>query len=65
MLRQKEQELGQWIFLLSDETYREVIFDDRAYVSPASLYPDSFMCYSWSKGFSIPGERIGYVAVNP
>lgn len=65
MLRQKEQELGQRIFLLSDEPYREVIFDGRAYVSPASLYTNSFMCYSWSKAFSIPGERIGYVAVNP
>ena len=65
MLRQKEHELGQRIFLLSDETYREVVFDDRAFVSPASVYADSFMCYSWSKGFSIPGERIGYIAVNP
>ncbi len=65
MLTQRAQALGRRLFLLSDETYREVRFDGTPFVSPASCYPDSFLCYSWSKAFSIPGERIGYVAVNP
>jgi aspartate aminotransferase len=65
MLLRKERELGRRLFLISDEPYREVIYDGRRFVSPAAVYPNSFMCYSWSKAFSISGERIGYVAVNP
>ncbi|WP_457654595.1 pyridoxal phosphate-dependent aminotransferase [Rhodocaloribacter sp.] len=65
MLRRKERELGRPIALISDEPYRELLFDDTPFVSPATVYPNSFMCYSWSKSFSIAGERIGYVAVNP
>lgn len=53
------------IILISDEPYRDVVFGDREFASPAAIYPNSFMCYSWSKAFSISGERIGYIAVNP
>ena len=65
MLTQKSGELGRPILVLSDETYRDVLFGDRRFHSIASFYPNSFMCYSWSKAFSIAGERIGYIAVNP
>lgn len=65
LLGQKEKDLGRVLFLLSDEPYREILFDNQEFVSPASIWPNSFMCYSWSKSFSIPGERIGYIAVNP
>lgn len=61
----KEKEYGHDIFLISDEPYREIIFEgtDAPYVS--SFYPNSLSCYSYSKSLSLPGERIGYVAVNP
>lgn len=61
----KSKEFGHDIFLISDEPYREIIFEgtDAPYVS--SFYPNSFSCYSYSKSLSLPGERIGYIAVNP
>lgn len=61
----KEKEYGHDIFLISDEPYREIIFEgtDAPYVS--TFYPNSLSCYSYSKSLSLPGERIGYVAVNP
>lgn len=61
----KEKEYGHDIFLISDEPYREIVFAgaDAPYVS--KFYPNSISCYSFSKSLSIPGERIGYVAVNP
>ena len=61
----KSKEYGHDIFLISDEPYREIIFEgtDAPYVS--SFYPNSFSCYSYSKSLSLPGERIGYIAVNP
>ncbi len=65
ILRQASTRYGHPVFLLSDEPYREMVYGERAFVSPASRYENSFLCYSWSKTFSIPGERIGYVAVHP
>lgn len=65
LLSESSAERGSPLFLISDEPYREVLFTDSPFVSPASVYPNSFMCYSWSKAFSISGERIGYVAINP
>ncbi len=64
-LTQKEQEYGHDIYLISDEPYREIVFQgaDAPYV--AAFYPNTLTCYSFSKSLSIPGERIGYVAVNP
>ena len=65
MLREQESRLGRPVFVVSDEPYRELVFDGHVFASPASLHANSFMCYSWSKSFNVPGERIGYVAVNP
>jgi len=61
----KEKEYGHDIFLISDEPYREIVFagTDAPYVS--GFYANSLSCYSYSKSLSLPGERIGYVAVNP
>jgi aspartate aminotransferase len=64
-LTERSRQIGSPIFVISDEPYREILFDDARFTSIASLYPNSFMCYSWSKSYSISGERIGYVAVNP
>lgn len=65
LLRKKEKEYGHEIFIISDEPYREIIFEgaDAPYVS--NYYDNTLSCYSYSKSLSVPGERIGYVAVNP
>ncbi len=66
ILREKSAEYGKRIFLISDEPYRELIYDDITIVpSPMRYYEDSIVCYSYSKSLSLPGERIGYIAVNP
>jgi len=64
-LGRKQEEYGHDIFLISDEPYREIVFEgaDSPYVS--KFYNNSLSCYSFSKSLSLPGERIGYVAVNP
>lgn len=65
IMNQKAGEYGHDIFLISDEPYREIIFEgtDAPYVS--KFYDNTLSCYSFSKSLSLPGERIGYVAVNP
>ena len=65
VLTEKSKEYGHTIFLLSDEPYREIVFEgaDAPYVS--KFYDNTLSCYSFSKSLSLPGERIGYVAVNP
>ena len=65
VLREKEREYGHEIFLISDEPYREIIFDGKTYEYPSKYYENSISCYSFSKSLSLPGERIGYLAVNP
>ena len=64
-LPEKEKEYGHEIFLISDEPYREIVFEgtDSPYIT--KYYDNSISCYSYSKSLSIPGERLGYVAVNP
>lgn len=64
-LRRKSAEYGHEIYLISDEPYREIIFEGVEELSVSSFYENTIMCYSFSKSLSIPGERIGYVAVNP
>ncbi len=65
VLTEKQREYGHDIFLVSDEPYREIVFEgtDAPFVS--AFYDNSLCCYSFSKSLSLPGERIGYVAVNP
>lgn len=65
LLLRKQKEYGHDIFLISDEPYREIVFEgvEAPYVS--EFYDNTLSCYSYSKSLSLPGERIGYVAVNP
>lgn len=65
LLLEKEQAFGHKIWLISDEPYREIVFDGAQAPYVARFYPRTITCYSFSKSLSIPGERIGYVAVNP
>ena len=65
LLKEKENEYGHPIYLIYDEPYREIIYDDIKYPFVTNYYDDSLVCYSYSKALSLPGERIGYLLVNP
>lgn len=65
ILREKSGEYGHAIYLISDEPYREIVFDGETAPCVSAFYDNTIMCYSFSKALSLPGERIGYVAVNP
>lgn len=65
LLRGASRRNGRPIYLISDEPYREILYTGEPFVSPARLYEHGIMAYSFSKSLSIPGERIGYIAVNP
>ena len=64
-LRLKSREYGHDIFIISDEPYREIVFEGVINPCVSAYYSNTLMCYSFSKSLSLPGERIGYVAVNP
>ena len=62
ILREKAAAFGHPIYLISDEPYRELVYGVEVPYLPA-IYPDTIVCYSYSKSLSLPGERIGYVLV--
>ena len=64
VLRRKSVELGQPIYLISDEPYREIAYGVEVPWVPA-IYDRTLVCYSYSKSLSLPGERIGWVLVPP
>lgn len=63
LLRRKEAEYGHPIYLISDEPYREIVYDGAFVPYFTKYYDDTLVCYSYSKSLSLPGERIGYVVV--
>jgi aspartate aminotransferase len=65
VLRKKEKEFGTQIFIVSDEPYKKIIYDGMKYPSPLNYHRHSIIATSHSKDLSIPGERIGYVALHP
>ena len=65
ILRSKQKQYGHDIFLISDEPYREIVFSGVDAPFVAKFYDNTLTCYSFSKSLSLPGERIGYIAVNP
>lgn len=65
LLKEKKKIYGKQIYLISDEAYAEIVYDNLAVPSVLKAYPDSIVAYSYSKTLSLPGERIGYIAVNP
>ncbi|HDR15738.1 MAG TPA: pyridoxal phosphate-dependent aminotransferase [Desulfobacteraceae bacterium] len=65
LLSEHSSRLGRSIYLISDEPYRKIVFDDLEVPSVLDAYRDSLVVTSFSKDLSLPGERIGYIAVNP
>lgn len=64
ILRRKNAELGIDIVLVSDEPYRELSYDGYEVPFLTNIYENTIICYSFSKSLSLPGERIGYLAVS-
>ncbi len=66
LLEEKSSQFGAPIYLISYEPYRELVYDkDTVVPCVMKYYENSIVCYSYSKSLSMPGERIGYIAVNP
>lgn len=65
ILMEKQKELNSDIYLVSDEPYRELIYGAVEVPCILKYYNNSFIAYSYSKSLSLPGERIGYIVVNP
>ncbi len=64
VMKRHEEKTGETLYLISDEPYREVVYDGVQVPCTLNYYDDSIMCYSFSKSLSVPGERIGYIAVS-
>lgn len=65
LLEKKSKEYKRTIYLVSDEPYRKIVYDDVKVPSIFTSYKDSIIGTSYSKDISIPGERIGFIAINP
>jgi len=65
LLREKSREFGKTIYLMSDEPYRKIVYDGVALPSILAAYDNSLVVTSYSKDLSLPGERLGFVVVNP
>ena len=63
LLTQKSAQYGHTIYILADEPYRELVYDGVEAPYVPAIYPNTIVCYSYSKSLSLPGERIGYVYV--
>ncbi len=64
-LSSKQKEYGHPIYLIADEPYREILFDGAECPYLPCYYDNTIICYSYSKALSLPGERIGYIAISP
>lgn len=64
LLNKKQAEYGREIYIISDEPYRELVYDVTVPYIP-KYYNNTLVCYSYSKSLSLPGERIGYIFVSP
>ena len=63
ILEEKQKEYGHEIYIISDEPYRELVFDGKETPFLTKYYANTFVTYSFSKSLSIPGERIGYIVI--
>jgi aspartate aminotransferase len=65
VLTAASERFGRPIYLISDEAYSRIVFDDRPYPSPTEFYPYSFLVYTYAKQLLVPGQRCGYIALPP
>ncbi|MBQ3802471.1 MAG: pyridoxal phosphate-dependent aminotransferase [Oscillospiraceae bacterium] len=65
LLTERSKTYGHPIYLVADEPYRELVYDGAKVTFIPTVYPDTIVCYSWSKSLSLPGERVGYIFVPP
>ena len=65
LLERKEKQFNTVIYVISDEPYRKLVYDNYALPSVLKIFRNSIMVDSFSKSLSIPGERVGYIAANP
>ena len=65
VLKRKSEEYGRVIYLIADEPYRELVYSGVEVPYLMNYYDNTLVCYSYSKSLSLPGERIGYIAVSP
>jgi len=65
ILKKKSLEYGKPIYLIADEPYRELVYSGVSVPYLMNYYSNTLVCYSYSKALSLPGERIGYIAVCP
>ncbi len=65
LLERKQKEHGHPIYIVADEPYRELVYDGQEVVYLPSIYKNTIYCYSFSKSMSLPGERVGFMALPP
>jgi len=65
LLKRVSEMHGQPIYLIADEPYRELVYEDITVPYLPNYYDNTLVCYSFSKSLSLPGERIGYILVSP
>lgn len=63
ILREKQKQFGNSIYLISDEPYREIVYDNNEVPYVSQYYKNTIIAYSFSKSLSLPGERIGYLVI--
>jgi aspartate aminotransferase len=63
LLKKKSKEYQKPLYLISDEPYREIVYDDIKILYVPDYYENTIVCYSYSKSLSLPGDRIGYIMV--
>lgn len=65
VLTEGSERFGRPIYMLSDEAYNRIVFDDREFPTPVAHYPHSFLLYTYAKTLLSPGSRLGYIALPP
>ena len=63
LLERKQEEYGHPIYIVADEPYRDLVYDGQEVVYLPSIYKNTIYCYSFSKSMSLPGERVGFMAL--
>ena len=65
LLERKQREYGHAIYIVADEPYRDLVYDGQEPAFIPTLYKNTIFCYSFSKSLSLPGERVGFMALPP